>query len=211
MLFEDTEKFGLGHQAQLADFIQEQCAAIGQLKTSRLGFLGIGKGAFLIAEQFGFQQMFGNAGAVEGDHRSLSSWADEMNGACEEVLTCSTFSRDEHGGVGLRDLLGEAFDKFHLLGDADHPVEAELFMQPCSQGTIVLSELSNLQRAGDDDFQLFIVDGFGDVVVGALLHGFDGGFHGSVSGHDEDRHVGQLLAELLPVRPSRRDRPIADP
>ena len=54
-------------------------------------------------------------------------------------------------------------------------------------------ELADLQCAGNDDLQLFIVDGLGDVVVGAFLHGLDGRFNGAVSGHDKDRHIGHLL------------------
>lgn len=117
-----------------------------------------------------------------------------MNGACQQVFACAAFPRDQHGGIGGRDFLGEPLHELHFFRDADDPVEPELLLQARAQGAVVPGQLADLQCPGDHDLQLLIVDRLGDVVIGALLHRLDGRLHGSISRDDEDWYVGYLLA-----------------
>ena len=46
-------------------------------------------------------------------------------------------------------------------------------------------------------FELGVIERFGEKIVGPLLHGFDGHFNRSMSGHQDHRSVGSALLENL--------------
>ncbi|MNN35012.1 hypothetical protein D3C81_1488480 [compost metagenome] len=56
-ILQQLEQFGLQHQVHFADFVEEQGTAVGGLYQAQPSLLGIGEGALLVAEQFGFQQV----------------------------------------------------------------------------------------------------------------------------------------------------------
>ena len=60
-LLEDAEELGLGLQGQLADLVQEEGAAVGQLEAADPPGEGAGEGAFLVAEQLALDQPAGRA------------------------------------------------------------------------------------------------------------------------------------------------------
>ena len=57
-LLDGAQQLGLQAGIHLADFVQQQGAAIGFLELADAPGDGAGEGAFLMAEQFGFQQVF---------------------------------------------------------------------------------------------------------------------------------------------------------
>ena len=56
-------------QRQIADFIEEQGAAIGRLKAPDPVSPGIGKGALHMAEQFAVEQAFGDGTEIDREER----------------------------------------------------------------------------------------------------------------------------------------------
>ncbi len=54
-------------QRQFADFVQEERSAIGCLEDAAVPFDGPGERASLVASEGTFQQLWIDAGAVEGD------------------------------------------------------------------------------------------------------------------------------------------------
>jgi hypothetical protein len=58
-------------ERHVADFVQEQRAAIGLLEAAAAHGLRAGEGAALVAEQFGLQQVLGNGRGVDGDEGPL--------------------------------------------------------------------------------------------------------------------------------------------
>ena len=67
--FQHAQQLGLAAEAQVADFVQKQRAAGGQFEFAGSRFVGVGKGALFVTEQFAFQQRFGDRRAVDGDER----------------------------------------------------------------------------------------------------------------------------------------------
>ena len=61
-----------------------------------------GERASFVAEQFAFQQLLGNRGAVDGEERLLAAVAVMINRAGDEFLAGAAFAGDERGGVGAR-------------------------------------------------------------------------------------------------------------
>src|SRR5215472_5498548 len=64
-VLQDVKQLGLQQRTHFADFIQKDRALITKLKPTRLGTDGACKRAALITEEFAFQKVSGNGGAVD--------------------------------------------------------------------------------------------------------------------------------------------------
>ena len=71
-LLQHAQELGLRRQAHLADLVEEQHAAGGQLDLARLGLLRAREGAALVAEELGLEQLLGERRAVQGDKRAAA-------------------------------------------------------------------------------------------------------------------------------------------
>ena len=69
-LLQRAQQLGLQAHVHLADLVQQQGAAVGGLEFADAARHGAGEGALLVAEQFRFQQVFGDGGAVQRDERA---------------------------------------------------------------------------------------------------------------------------------------------
>ena len=118
-VLQDAQNFGLRGQRHVADFIEENGAVVALLEFADAAFDGAGEGAFFVAEQFAFEQVFGDGGAVDGEERGLGAMAVMIDGAGDEFLAGAAFAGDERGGVRLRDLADELEDLLHRLAAAD--------------------------------------------------------------------------------------------
>ena len=72
-LLEDAQKFYLGEQAEVADFIEEERAVAGLLKVAFASADRAGECAFFMAEEFGFNQRFRDGAAGDGNKRAAGS------------------------------------------------------------------------------------------------------------------------------------------
>ena len=73
-VLEKPQQERLHAQAHLADFVQEQRAAMRQLELAALVAVGAGEAAFDVSEQLGLEERFRQAGAVHGhEWRLLAS------------------------------------------------------------------------------------------------------------------------------------------
>ncbi len=64
-----AQQLGLHRQWQLADLVEEQAAAVGQLELATALVHRAGEGATHVAEQLAFHQRIGQRSAVEADQR----------------------------------------------------------------------------------------------------------------------------------------------
>src|SRR5690349_13588592 len=65
VILKDVQKLGLQMGAHFRDFVEEDGALGGLFKLSRLGTDGAGEGALFKAEQFGFEQLARERGAID--------------------------------------------------------------------------------------------------------------------------------------------------
>ena len=69
-VLEEPQQQRLHAQAHLADFVEEQRAAVRQLQLAELVAVGAGEAALHVAEQLRFEQRLGQARAVDRDERA---------------------------------------------------------------------------------------------------------------------------------------------
>ena len=80
LLLQHAQELRLQLERDVADLVEEQRAAIGQLEPADLLRDGAGEGALLVAEELALEQPRRNRGAVELDERPRAAAAQVVNG-----------------------------------------------------------------------------------------------------------------------------------
>ena len=130
LIVEGAEHFGLGLEAHVADFVEEEGAAVGALERAALLGRAAGLHAVAVAEEFGFDVGFGDGGAVELDKDAIAAKAFGVNGAGDEFLAGAGFAVDEHAAVGgghQANLLAKRFEGHAFAGE--HGAHTELALE----------------------------------------------------------------------------------
>ena len=112
-LLNGPQQLGLQAGVHLRDFVQQQGAAIGLLELADAAGQRAGEGALLVTEQFAFQQVLGDGGAVDRDERLGGPAGLLVDVAGDHLLTRTAFAGDQDGGVGGRHLVGELQHGLH--------------------------------------------------------------------------------------------------
>jgi hypothetical protein len=115
----NTQQLDLHRQRHVADFVEEQGAAVGQFETPGTAGDRTGKGALLVAEQFAFQQLGRDRPAVDRHERRLAALGVVMQVARNHFLAGARLTEDQHAGVGIGHLL------HHLAHVLDGPAGAD--------------------------------------------------------------------------------------
>ena len=89
-----AQQLGLHHQRHVADFVQEQRAAVRLLELAQVPRGGAGEGALFVAEQLGFDQLAGHGGAVQRDEGLLAPRAAVVQGARDQFLAGAGLAQD---------------------------------------------------------------------------------------------------------------------
>ncbi len=173
-----AQQFRLEARMHLADFVEQQGAAMRFLEFADAAGDGAGERAFLVAEQFAFEQIFRDRGAIDRDERCLGALALAVDVAREHFLTRAALAGDEDRSLGGRDLLGETHDALHRRIAIDERVAVGR---------------DRLQHRGD---QLGI-RGEGDVFLGAGLDRAYGRVGVVADAASDDRNEDTLLLQAF--------------
>ena len=92
-----AQQFRLQRQIDLADFVEQNRAAIGQFKAAGPRAVGPGERAAFVAEQFAFHQLGRQDRAIQADQRSVCSIAGRVQSAGDQFLARAAFADDEYG------------------------------------------------------------------------------------------------------------------
>ncbi len=109
-LLQDAEELGLELWGEFADFVQEHSAAGGEFELAGLAVHSAREGAFLVAEEFAFEETFAEDGAVEGKKGPVGTAAGAMDRLGDDLLAGAAFAEEEDGGFRGGGALGEAED-----------------------------------------------------------------------------------------------------
>ena len=211
LLFERAENLGLQRKRQIADFIEEQRAAVRHLELARLAVRGARERAFLVAEELGFEQRFRDRRAVDGHERPVGARAEHVQRPREQFLARPAFAFEEHGGVGRRRAL-KGHDHVLQLGVlADDLRRAAPRGELVLQKNVLVGQPALHERTLDHQQQVIRIHRLGEEVERALLHRRDRVLDAAERRHHDDRQLRIELLRRLAARRSRRLRAAADP
>ena len=110
LFVERAQDFGLRLQAHVADFVQEQRAAIGLLELAVLIGGGAGKCSLAVSEQLALDRVFGNGGAIYLDKHFILAQAEGMDGVRDQFLAGARLAINQDASVGgaMRKFAGAA-------------------------------------------------------------------------------------------------------
>ena len=123
-VLEDPEQLGLQRQGQVADFVQEDGAAVGELEAAGLVAFGPSESPLDVAEKLGFEQVLGHRGAVDLDEGALGAPALGVDHLGQQVLAGAGGPLDDHGGIGAGNHPRQLEDPLHGRLPTDHVVQA---------------------------------------------------------------------------------------
>src|SRR5204863_7807586 len=99
LLLDRTEELGLQFEWQIADFVEQQRAAVRWLKAPHSGCHRASKRTSLIPEHIALEQCDGNLRAVDRDKTMVPACAGHIDGLCNEYLTSNRLALDQHHAV----------------------------------------------------------------------------------------------------------------
>src|SRR5690606_37210249 len=102
-LLEHAQELALQLDRDLADLVEEDRAAVGQLEAADAVAVRAGARALHVPEKLAFEQLAGNRRAVHLHQRTVRARAAGVNRVGDELLADSGFALDQHAGVRLRD------------------------------------------------------------------------------------------------------------
>ncbi len=99
----EPQQQALHAERHLADFVEEDAAAVGHFELALLVAIGAREASLDVPEQLGLEERFRQAGAVDRHHRAICARAALMDGVRHELLADAAFPGDEDLGVRPRD------------------------------------------------------------------------------------------------------------
>ena len=95
-VLEHAQQLGLRARRQLADFVEEQRAAVGFLEEAGALADRAGEGAAGVAEQLGLEQIVGERRAVDRAQAAVAPRPEPMHAARDQLLAAAALAFDEH-------------------------------------------------------------------------------------------------------------------
>ena len=123
-LLEHAQQLRLRDDRQVADFVEEQRAVVGELEAARLAVVGAGERALFVAEDFRLEQRVRQRGAVDRLELVGAAAAQLVDHPRHDFLARAGRPEDQHRDVRLRRGPDPLEDDQHLLVAADHLAEA---------------------------------------------------------------------------------------
>ena len=194
LLLEHAQEFHLRVGRQVADFVEEERALVRLLEAADAPLVSAGERAAFVAEQFAFQQVFRDGGAIDRDKRGFGARAVLVDGAGDQFLARAGFAPDEHGdGLG-----GDAADFLaHVLHRAAGADEGRSALGwGVGQGHGFTHEAAGIHGAMQHADEGRHLERLLQVIVSAELGGLDGGLNRAVRGHQHDGQARLSVVKL---------------
>ncbi len=119
VILEHTEEADLECRGHVANLVEEERAAVRLLEHAAAGPVGTREGALVVAEELRLEERARDGAAVDRDERAGAPRRAAMDREGDELLAGARLARDEHRGVGGRDLPDELADLVGLARAAE--------------------------------------------------------------------------------------------
>ena len=148
LLLDEAQQLGLEVEADVANLVEEERAAVGAADDAGEGGVGAGEGALAVAEQLALEHVAGDRGAVEGHERPVGAIGRAMDHAREHLLAGAGLAGEEDRQRARGEAAREVDELDGLLG---HPqalgVALEGLGRP-ERGALLLVAAVLIERAG---------------------------------------------------------------
>src|SRR6056297_2249082 len=96
VLLKHAQQLALKRQRNLADLVQEQRAAVGELHAPDPVAMGAGERALDVTEELAFEQVLGHRSAIDPDKRAIAAIAGGMDGPGDHFLAHAGLAQYQH-------------------------------------------------------------------------------------------------------------------
>ena len=210
-LLEDPQQLGLQIEGQITDFVEKHRPAVRQLEAADAWCNGAGERAFLVAEEFAFEQACGDRRTVEL-HEGVLRCDGCANGSRGRSPLCRPrLAREEHGRIGGRHELNRCKTRRSALcrRSPRHGGRCgEHLRRSVSLGRrmrVCRALRAVVQRLRDGAEQVLVAERFRQEVDGPGFHGAHRHGDVAVAGDENNRQrrrpPGQFLLHSSPLRP----------
>src|SRR5271168_5313523 len=145
-LLEHAQQFDLHGHGHLADFVEKNCALVGDFEEATLVLVGSGEGAFDIAEEFAFEQGFGEGPAVDRDKGFAGPRRAGMDGAGDELFAGPALAVDQDRAAGGGDSANGLLKFFERGADSDNVIQGVSGGGVAAQGEVLAAERNFCER-----------------------------------------------------------------
>ena len=186
-----TQQSRLQIERHVADFIEEQRAALGLLEATTALRLRAGERTALVAEQFAFQQILGNGRRVDRHERPTGHGRVLVQRASHQFLARARFAGDQHRHRALAQTTNRA----------KHVLHRRCLTEDFGRSGLTLFghllALAFFDRAADQLHGLGQIERLGQVFERTALQCGDGAVKIRIRRHDDHRQAGLQFAQLL--------------
>ena len=123
-LLQYPQELGLQGQGHVADLVKEQGAAVGRVEQAGAITVGAAESALAIAEQFRFQQVVGNGGAILHNEVLAATRTAIVDRPCDQLLAGTGLAGQQHADRCMQYLANQLIDSAHRWAVADQTVTA---------------------------------------------------------------------------------------
>src|SRR5262249_16189989 len=193
-----AEQLRLTVRRHLADLIEEQRAAIGELHQPLLPPARVGEGAFLVAEQLALEERLRDRRAVDFHERAVAARALVVQTFRDELLAGSALAMNEDRvRLAARELADDLAQAPRGIRFADELIALVLAFLALGQPRDLAPRLHLVERATYGDAQLLeMLEGLLQVVGGAGLDRRDRALDVTEGRDHDDRAVRMLGLQL---------------
>src|SRR5215207_5628233 len=199
---EHLEQLWLHLGDDLADLVEEERAAAGDLEQPALGLLRVGEGAPLVAEQLTLEEGGAERRTVHLDEGLRRTRRAVVDATRDEALPGARLADDEHGHIVVAG------------SELDQPLERRAagarigdgagLAAPRAQHGDLAAQPHELRGTRHGDAERLEVHGLLEEVERALLHGAHGGGDVGMAGEHDDAELGIVGTERLEQRQAAR-------
>src|SRR5581483_261893 len=140
-LLERAQELGLKRGRRVADFIEEERAAMSLFETALMFAHRPGERAFLVSEQFGFDQRLRECRTVHLHEGSVLAGTKIVNRPRDQLLAGAAFSAQENRRIAGRGLMNVRKDLVHQLALADDVLELVPALQLALQHAVLTHQM----------------------------------------------------------------------